>query len=400
MRLLTLVTDAFGGRGGIAKFNRDLLTALCEHDGCTAVVALPRVIAEEPTSLPSKLLFRAESAGGKIKYVRHVLRALATDRFDGVICGHIDLLPVAALAASVQRVPLLLVVHGVEVWQRTPSQILRIALRRVNAFVSVSALTRERFLSWARPRGSHGIVIPNCIDTQLFSAGPKSTELLSRYALGGRTVLLTVARLWASERYKGVDEVLEVLPKLIRDVPTVSYLLVGDGDDRERLEAKAEALGVRERVVFAGYVPEHEKADHFRLADAFVMPGRGEGFGIVYLEALACGIPVVASTEDASREAVLHGALGELAHPDRPEEIRESILRTLKHTRGTVPEALAYFSVENFRLRWQQVVDQVFRAKSAVDTASNAPPATGSEVRSVAKPPMRGAARAAARSRD
>jgi glycosyltransferase involved in cell wall biosynthesis len=85
--------------------------------------------------------------------------------------------------------------------------------------------------------------------------------------------------------------------------------------DRRCLQEKARSLGVHGRVVFAGYVPESEKADHYRLADAYVMPGRGEGFGIVYLEALACGVPVVASEVDGSREAVREGALGILVDP-------------------------------------------------------------------------------------
>jgi glycosyltransferase involved in cell wall biosynthesis len=113
--------------------------------------------------------------------------------------------------------------------------------------------------------------------------------------------------------------------------------------------------------VFTGYVAEHEKADHFRLADAFVMPGRGEGFGIVYLEAMACGIPVVASSADASREAVRGGQLGYLAHPDRPEEIVAAIRQALAQTDRTVPQELAYFSFDAFSSRWQVVVDEHFR---------------------------------------
>jgi phosphatidyl-myo-inositol dimannoside synthase len=94
------------------------------------------------------------------------------------------------------------------------------------------------------------------------------------------------------------------MPALIKEIPTIAYLIAGDGTDRHRLEEKAKSLGVHGRVVFAGYIPESEKADHYRLADAYVMPGRGEGFGIVYLEALACGVPVVASQVDGGREAV------------------------------------------------------------------------------------------------
>ena len=181
---------------------------------------------------------------------------------------------------------------------------------------------------------------------------------------------MTVARLSASERYKGIDEVLELLPQLARDIPTLSYLLVGDGDDRVRLEAKAADLGVSERVVFAGYIPEAEKAAHYRIADAFVMAGRGEGFGIVYLEALACGVPVVASTADASREAVLNGTMGELADPDSPDELEAAILRALARPFGIVPEALENFTVEKFQERWGRLVDEVFRGQTATDRSS------------------------------
>src|SRR5439155_18861006 len=131
---------------------------------------------------------------------------------------------------------------------------------------------------------------------------------------------MTLAFLSASERYKGVDEVLELMPSLVQEMPDLIYVIAGDGDDRPRLHTKAKTLGKAQHVVFAGYVPEHEKADHFRLADAFVVPDRGEGFGIVYLEPMACEIPVIASKADASRETVPGGKLGLLANPDNPQE--------------------------------------------------------------------------------
>src|SRR5438874_1069442 len=172
VKLLALVTDAFGGRGGIAKFNRDLLTTLCEHHACERIVALPRNMVEKPSQLPRKLSYRAESAGGKIRYVRHVLRAVTTDRFDGVICGHVHLLPIAATVAALHRAPLLLCIHGVEVWRTLPSRLLRLAARRVDVLVSVSDFTRQRFLLWAANRRLRSNVIPNCVDMRLFSPGP------------------------------------------------------------------------------------------------------------------------------------------------------------------------------------------------------------------------------------
>nr|WP_260171105.1 glycosyltransferase [Salinibacter ruber] len=175
---------------------------------------------------------------------------------------------------------------------------------------------------------------------------------------------MTLGRLSSDEQYKGHDEILEVLPELVEEIPDVAYLVCGDGDDRARLEAKAERLGVGDRTVFAGYVPEDEKEDHYRLADAFVMPGRGEGFGIVYLEALACGVPVVASAADASREAVRNGKLGTVVDPDDPSAVKDGILNALREPRK-VPSELEYFSFPRFRERWHQVVDTCLRGRTA-----------------------------------
>ena len=240
-------------------------------------------------------------------------------------------------------------------------------------------MTKGRFLAWSGLDPARGTVVPNCIDASGFGPGPKPSDLLERYGLADRTVLLTLGRLSAQERYKGHDEVLEVLPALASDVPDLAYLIVGDGDDRPRLEAKAAALGMADRVVFAGYIPETEKVGHYRLADAFVMPGRGEGFGIVYLEAMACGVPVVASTLDASREAVRDGALGKVVDPDDADDVRAGILAALAANRE-VPKGLAYFSFEQFIARWHRVVDRVFlpgAGGTALDPS--APPRSANE---------------------
>ena len=175
----------------------------------------------------------------------------------------------------------------------------------------------------------------------------RSAELAACLGLSGRTVIMTLGRMAAGERYKGFDEVIDALPELARAIPDIAYLICGDGSDRLRLEEKAQALGVRDRVVFTGHVPDARKADYYRLADAYVMPSHGEGFGIVILEALASGLPVMGSLADGTREALLDGALGELVEPSRPEDVLQGILRTLKRGRG-IPEGAQQFSAEAF----------------------------------------------------
>jgi glycosyltransferase involved in cell wall biosynthesis len=163
---------------------------------------------------------------------------------------------------------------------------------------------------------------------------------------------MTLGRLANRERYKGFDEVLDVLPLLAQKIPNIKYLIVGDGDDRARLRAKAEQLNVTPHVVFAGMTSEVEKVAHYGLADAYVMPSSGEGFGIVLLEAAACGVPVIGSLADGSREALLDGALGRLVDPRNPKMLADTILGVLAlDAPRRRPEAIAAFGVTEFQAK-------------------------------------------------
>jgi glycosyltransferase involved in cell wall biosynthesis len=170
---------------------------------------------------------------------------------------------------------------------------------------------------------------------------------------------MTVGRLDARERSKGVDEVLEALPALAVGLPDLAYMVVGDGTDRARLQAKARSLGVSDRVVFAGYVAEPEKPEYYRLADAYVMPCRGEGFGFVFLEAMATGLPVVASRADGSSEAVLGGELGLLVDPGSRDQLIEAVRQAVREPRGVVPAGLSLFSYSVFCERVSGILSAV-----------------------------------------
>jgi glycosyltransferase involved in cell wall biosynthesis len=230
-------------------------------------------------------------------------------------------------------------------------------VRRIDRFVAVSELTRDRFVAWSGVSAAKAMLLPNCFEPENFTPGPKAPELVARYGLQGKTVLLTVGRLDSRERYKGFDEVLDLLPTLRQRIPEIAYLIVGHGNDRERLEHRVDELGLRDQVVFAGYVEETEKTAHYRLADAYVMPSRGEGFGIVYLEAMACGIPVVGSRVDGSREALRDGLLGLLVDPSQPAEIEQAIYKALDTPQPLVPAGLDYFSAMNYVARVQTIVE-------------------------------------------
>jgi glycosyltransferase involved in cell wall biosynthesis len=345
---LLLTTDAYGGNGGIALYNRDLADALALMPDVEEVVVIPRRKPLAQGGIPSGVRFVARASSGAVNYISAAI-ASSFKKVDLLICGHVNLLPLAALLRLKLRCPLVLMAYGIDVWTE-PHRSTRFWLRRVSAVWSISGVTRDRMNVWARLPEATYTLLPNAIRLDRYGIAPKSPELVTRYGLDGRKVILTLARLPDAERYKGVDEVLEVLPGLIVDEPTLIYLVAGDGDDRKRLEAKARALGLGNYVVFAGFVKESEKADHYRLADVFAMPGRGEGFGFVFLEALACGVPTVGSAVDGSREALRDGALGELVDPHDLISIRNAIQRALRKPR-VVPPSLAHFGWSEFQAR-------------------------------------------------
>jgi glycosyltransferase involved in cell wall biosynthesis len=347
-RILLLTTDAYGGHGGIALYNRDIAQALAEITEVEEIAVIPRNMPLPSESIPDKVRFLQQAAGSKARYIQLAMSE-ARQHFDLVICGHINLLPLAVLLNAYVRAPLALMVYGIDVWQ-SPYLLARHWLKKVDAVWSISAITRDRMNAWAQLPESKYLLLPNAIHLERYGMAEKRTDLIERYKLSGSKLIMTLARFPGAERYKGVDEVLEIMPALLEKEPDIKYLVAGDGDDRPRLEAKAESLGLKDRVVFTGMVRETEKADLFRLADAFVMPGRGEGFGFVFLEALACGVPAVGSKVDGSREALRDGMLGELVDPTDLASIKQGILRTLAKPKG-IPDGLAYFAWPAFSER-------------------------------------------------
>lgn len=360
MRILLLIHEAVGGRGGIARFNADFLGALVLARPQARIVVAPRYGTHEAAALPESIRIVGQRPAGKLAFAARTLQALAAlPNPDLIIAGHLHLLPYAALARMFTRAKLGTIVHGIDAWEPTGRPLVDRRTRDLDFFLAVSELTKARFAGWTGLDPARGLVLPNTVDLGAFGPGPKDPELESRWNLHGRKVLLTLARLEAAERYKGIDEIIDVLPALVERVPDLVYVIAGDGNDRDRLDAKVAERGLGTRVVFTGRVAEEDKVKLYRTADAFAMPGRGEGFGIVFLEAMACGIPVVGSKLDASREALDHGKLGVLVDPRNRLELIQGLVEALARPRGVVPPGLEMFALPAFRARVRAIVDQL-----------------------------------------
>jgi glycosyltransferase involved in cell wall biosynthesis len=358
-RALVLLTDAFGGHGGMAKFNRDFLTACAAYPEYTETVVFPRLISAPTGEMPARMHWVTSCANSKIRYAASVVSRLLQDRdFGIVVCGHINLLPVAWLASRFLRAPLVLIIHGIEAWQPSGRRFVDRLVNKVNFVIAVSNVTKQRFLGWSHLSDAMAFVLPNSIDMKRFHPKEKNSSLLRKHGLERKRVLMTLGRVTGRERYKGFDEVLEVLPELIQEFPDLVYLIVGGGDDLERLRKKAAALGLEERVTFTGVIAEDDKVDYYNLADAFLMPGRGEGFGITLLEAMACGLPTLASILDGSREALLDGELGVLVDPRNSEDLKRGIREILSRPKK-VPPGLEYFSFTRYQERVYYMLNRI-----------------------------------------
>ena len=235
--------------------------------------------------------------------------------------------PLAAALAKLFCAKLWIQVHGIEAWQALAG-LHRRSVERAVLVTSVSRYTRRRLLEWVGIDPAQVKVLPNTVDPR-FQPGPKSEVLLDRHRARGKKLLMTVGRLASSERYKGHDQVIRALRRVLSNHPETIYLIIGDGDDRARLEALAVEFGVTEKVEFVGHVDAEQLPNYFRLADVFVMPSTGEGFGIAFLEAMASGIAVIGGNLDASPDPLADGVLGTVVDPSNQEQLASAICAAL-----------------------------------------------------------------------
>lgn len=184
MRVLALVTDAFGGYGGIAQYNRDFLTALSQSAFVREIVVLPRLGHADPSEGVAKVSQLAP-VEGKVAYVLATLAAAARkDPFDLLFCGHIHAAPLAAFLGRTSRVPVWLQTHGIDAWER-PAKALRVAIERSTLITTVSRYTRRRMLEWCDIHPARVRVLPNTV-RPMFSPGPDNANVRAKLDLSDR----------------------------------------------------------------------------------------------------------------------------------------------------------------------------------------------------------------------
>jgi glycosyltransferase involved in cell wall biosynthesis len=337
--------DIFQFTGGIQVYSTFLLEALEE--------LYPQieyeVFLKHDNNLPADYDFSENInfhfAGDWPKQVRtyifsaQLIKYAIYNRPNLIISTHINFSPIAYYLNRLLKIPYWIVVHGIDAWNISNPSLLG-ALSGAQRIFSVSEYTRERILQQHNISPEKISVLPNTVNTQKFHIGPKPQYLLQKYRLKPeQPVILTVSRLVGADRYKGYDQILQALPQISSVIADVHYILVGKGDDRLRLEGLIAQLKLENQVTLAGFIPDDELCSYYNLCDVFAMPSQAEGFGIVYLEALACGKPTLAGNQDGAVDALCQGELGVLVDPNNIQEIAETLIQILQ---GNHPHKLLY----------------------------------------------------------
>lgn len=280
--------------------------------------------------------------------------------YDLAVVGHIKLVPTVQEATEACHWPYWVWTYGREAWASWDKGVWK-AMSDAQRIISISQYTARRIEN--RLPDFDVPVVHNPVDVDRFKPAVRQDT-------SSKACLLTVGRLSSQGRYKGHTVVMQALPLIAERLDrTLEYRIVGDGDDREYLERQAAILGIRERVQFSGRVSEEELVRAYQDSDIFVMPSRvsrrldgswtGEGLGFVYVEAAACGKPVIGSDQGGAAEAIIDGVTGFAVDPTSPEAVAQAACRLLSEPglAKRMGNAGREFAVKNFSIEtFQQQV--------------------------------------------
>jgi glycosyltransferase involved in cell wall biosynthesis len=325
MKVLFLTPDLFGVHGGIARHARLCVKALTEspdvsHVDVVALIDAPGQRADPRYVGPRDFTYHA-FGGSRKRFSMHVAGALLRQAYDVVITEHVNLAPLMFVTLPGRAQPRrITVMHGIDVWSRLPW------LRRRSLQASDVALSVSRFTADIATRENdlhpHKVcVVHNCLD-------PFFDETEAPAAAHPTDRLLTVSRLLRSESSKGHTSVLNALPQVLNEVPDLTYDIVGDGDLRQDLEALSTRLHLTDHVRFLGNISDAQVRTCYKECTAYVMPSKWEGFGLVFLEAMAYARPVIAGNRDAASEVLGDTAI--LVDPDDAGAVGDAIRGLLR----------------------------------------------------------------------
>ncbi|HEY4324109.1 MAG TPA: glycosyltransferase family 4 protein [Mucilaginibacter sp.] len=335
-KIVLYTLQTFSATGGIQKMTRTLahsLSALVQRNKWDLKVWS---VYDSNSDLMEQYLPAKNFRGFGINRVSFILNIINTIRQpDVVIISHINMSIVGLLTKFLNpKCKVWLIAHGIEVW-RPQSALKKLFLKRCDKVICVSNFTKQQMISKHQVLSSKCLVLNNVVDPFIKLPGifDKPNNLLKRYRLTNNNyVVFTLTRLASTEQYKGHDHVIKTIGQLKTKFPDIRYMLSGKYDAKEeiRIQKLINEYKVQEHVILTGFIAEEDLPDYFLLADLFVLPSKKEGFGIVFIEALAYGLPVICGNSDGSVDAICNGKLGKAINPDDSSELETAIIEYME----------------------------------------------------------------------
>ncbi len=367
--VLFLTLRVFSATGGIEKVGRVVCKALTDLSAGNQLSRLTVYsMYDEANEANAKYISPAKFKGfgqQKFQFVRAAVKKGSAAKV--VILSHINLLMIGYLIKLFSPgTKLILIAHGIEVWEPLKG-LKKYMLKNCDKVLCVSEFTRQKMVDLFNLPKEKLLVLNNCLDPFLLPVQNQSKDenLLSKLGFTTRdVVLMTLTRISSKELYKGYDQVLESIAALKDDYPSIKYLIVGkyDAVEKQRIDSVVERLSLQQQVVFTGYIPDEELSRHYQIADLYVMPSKKEGFGIVFIEAMFYGLPVIAGNKDGSTDALLQGRLGVLVDPDDQAAITEAIKKVMVNSTEYKPSPqllMQHFGFDVYKQKLQNILDEV-----------------------------------------
>jgi glycosyltransferase involved in cell wall biosynthesis len=306
--------------GGVQRAGRHLASVMTEFAASRGMECRILSLNDGPelkrlTVAEREIVFTgSERAKGRFltTAIRTARRPAGKSKIKLVVAGHPNLAPVVrAMRIAAPRIKSIVCTHGVEVWEPM-ARLRRMALRSVDMVLAPSKYTADHVAAVQRVATEKIRVLPWALDPQFEALAPQALKAAAPRNFPEGRVILTVGRWRADERYKGMDTLITALPRLLPRWPEVQLAAAGEGDDRAWLEDLAEETGVQRHVHFLSGLGYAELAACYAHCEMFALPSRGEGFGLVYLEAMACGKPVIGGAHGGAPEVIEDGKTGYL----------------------------------------------------------------------------------------
>ncbi len=363
-KILLIVSDIFF-KGGIQRYARYQLKALRDIYGKNNVFIFSYCKkGENSFEEDINVEYFEEKKGimGKINFMVRSLDFIKKKDINTVIINHINLSPIGFIAKKLFETQFFLNVYGLEIWSGL-NLIKTVSLKNADKIIGDCKFILRYCKENLHVCDSKLNLLYDCVDIERFKPLPKNELLLNKYKIPkDKFVILTIGRL---DRYKGHELIIMALKNLPEDI---IYVIVGGGRLEGLLKTLVAELGLVDRVIFTGRVPEAELVSFYNICDVFALISKfdnneGEGLPLALIEAAVCEKPIIAGNEDGSAEAVDEGKNGFLVSPKSLEDIKDKINllyndNKLRETMGKKgrEKVIKEFSYENFKNRLERIL--------------------------------------------